>query len=318
MSEKTGNAISQMQAFAQALAHIMEDDPRVMVMTADLVGSCGLSDIEARFSETQQFVNVGIAEQNMIGIAAGLAKEGMLPYAYTFSAFNAMRACEQIRTDVFYNGLNVKVIGTHCGVSTGQAGSTHFSLEDMGIIRSMPGSVLVVPSDPVAAAKTAQVCHAYRGGMYVRLDRNPLPALYTAADAFAPGRGHVLKDGDDIALFVVGAATHAALEAAQAIEQETGKGVAVIDIYSVKPLDVALVQRYTQKCAMAFAIEEHNTHCGLYGALAECVCRTGARGPLYPIGIPDEYPHGNTVERLRQRLGLDAEGIMQSVIKYSA
>lgn len=131
MSEK----ISMMAAFAERLYARMAEDPRIRVMTADLVGSCALKKIEA--DHRDQFINVGIAEQNMVSIAAGLAHEGMIPFTYTFAAFHAMRSCEQVRTDVFYNEQNVKVIGTHCGVSTGQAGSTHFALEDIAILRGM-------------------------------------------------------------------------------------------------------------------------------------------------------------------------------------
>lgn len=124
----------------------------------------------------------------MVSIAAGLAHEGMIPFTYTFAAFHAMRSCEQVRTDVFYNEQNVKVIGTHCGVSTGQAGSTHFALEDIAILRGMPKSVVLVPSDPVSAAETADVAYQCPHGVYVRLDRNPAPTLYQAGDRFPSAR----------------------------------------------------------------------------------------------------------------------------------
>lgn len=309
MSEK----ISMMAAFAERLYARMAEDPRIRVMTADLVGSCALKKIEA--DHRDQFINVGIAEQNMVSIAAGLAHEGMIPFTYTFAAFHAMRSCEQVRTDVFYNEQNVKVIGTHCGVSTGQAGSTHFALEDIAILRGMPKSVVLVPSDPVSAAETADVAYQRPHGVYVRLDRNPAPALYQAGERFSIGKAHVLKDGADIVLFAAGTAVHAALEAAAMIESRENLSVAVVDLYSIKPLDVACVTRYAGKCRHAFTIEEHNVCGGVFGAVAECIVRTSRSCTLHPIAIEETYPHGNTVERARELLGLDADGITETVCR---
>lgn len=309
MSEK----ISMMAAFAERLYARMAEDPRIRVMTADLVGSCALKKIEA--DHRDQFINVGIAEQNMVSIAAGLAHEGMIPFTYTFAAFHAMRSCEQVRTDVFYNEQNVKVIGTHCGVSTGQAGSTHFALEDIAILRGMPKSVVLVPSDPVSAAETADVAYQRPHGVYVRLDRNPAPALYQAGERFSIGKAHVLKDGADIVLFAAGTAVHAALEAAAMIESRENLSVAVVDLYSIKPLDVACVTRYAGKCRHAFTIEEHNVCGGVFGAVAECIVRTSRGCTLHPIAIEETYPHGNTVERARELLGLDADGITETVCR---
>ena len=302
-----------MAAFAERLYARMAEDPRIRVMTADLVGSCALKKIEA--DHRDQFINVGIAEQNMVSIAAGLAHEGMIPFTYTFAAFHAMRSCEQVRTDVFYNEQNVKVIGTHCGVSTGQAGSTHFALEDIAILRGMPKSVVLVPSDPVSAAETADVAYQCPHGVYVRLDRNPAPTLYQAGERFSIGKAHVLKDGADIVLFAAGTAVHAALEAAAMIESRENLSVAVVDLYSIKPLDVACVTRYAGKCRHAFTIEEHNVCGGVFGAVAECIVRTSRDCILHPIAIEETYPHGNTVERAREVLGLDANGITETVCR---
>ncbi len=309
MSEK----ISMMAAFAERLYARMAEDPRIRVMTADLVGSCALKKIEA--DHRDQFINVGIAEQNMVSIAAGLAHEGMIPFTYTFAAFHAMRSCEQVRTDVFYNEQNVKVIGTHCGVSTGQAGSTHFALEDIAILRGMPKSVVLVPSDPVSAAETADVAYQCPHGVYVRLDRNPAPTLYQAGDRFSIGKAHVLKDGADIVLFAAGMAVHAALEAAAMIESRKNLSVVVVDLYSIKPLDETCVTYYAGKCRHAFTIEEHNVCGGVFGAVAECIVRTSRDCILHPIAIEETYPHGNTVERARELLGLDANGITETVCR---
>ncbi len=308
-----GMKVSMMEAFAERLYDLMNEDARVRVMTADLVGSCALKKITA--DHQSQFINVGIAEQNMVSIAAGLAHEGMIPFTYTFAAFHAMRSCEQVRTDVFYNEQNVKVIGTHCGVSTGQAGSTHFALEDIAILRGMPKSVVLVPSDPISAAETAGVAYQYPHGVYVRLDRNPAPTLYKAGEQFSIGKAHVLKDGTDVVLFAAGMAVHSALEAAAMIEDRESCSVAVVDLYSIKPLDEACVAHYAGKCRYAFTIEEHNVCGGVFGAVAECIVRMSRSCRLYPIAIEETYPHGNTVERARELLGLDANGITETVCR---
>ena len=306
--------ISMMAAFAGRLEQLAKSDPEIRVLTADLVGSCGLKEIER--NHPGQFINVGIAEQNMVGIAAGLAHEGMRPYTYTFAAFHSMRSCEQVRTDVFYNELNVKVIGTHCGVSTGFAGSTHFALEDIGIIRSIPKSIVLVPADPVSAEKTVDVAYGCEQGMYIRLDRNPLPAIYSPEESFAVGKAKVLKDGSDVVLFAVGAVVHSVLQAAEQIQKDTGKSVAVVDVYCVKPLDRDCILYYARNCRLAVTVEEHELCGGLFGAVSECIVQEAPGHCLFPIAIREVYPHGNTVERARELLGLDAGSIQKTVLDY--
>ena len=306
--------ISMMAAFAGRLEQLAKSDPEIRVLTADLVGSCGLKEIER--NHPGQFINVGIAEQNMVGIAAGLAHEGMRPYTYTFAAFHSMRSCEQVRTDVFYNELNVKVIGTHCGVSTGFAGSTHFALEDIGIIRSIPKSIVLVPADPVSAEKTVDVAYGCEQGMYIRLDRNPLPAIYSPEESFAVGKAKVLKDGSDVVLFAVGAVVHSVLQAAEQIQKDTGKSVAVVDVYCVKPLDRDCILYYARNCRLAVTVEEHELCGGLFGAVSECIVQEAPGHCLFPSAIREVYPHGNTVERARELLGLDAGSIQKTVLDY--
>ena len=306
--------ISMMAAFAGRLEQLAKSDPEIRVLTADLVGSCGLKEIER--NHPGQFINVGIAEQNMVGIAAGLAHEGMRPYTYTFAAFHSMRSCEQVRTDVFYNELNVKVIGTHCGVSTGFAGSTHFALEDIGIIRSIPKSIVLVPADPVSAEKTVDVAYGCEQGMYIRLDRNPLPAIYSPEESFAVGKAKVLKDGSDVVLFAIGAVVHSVLQAAEQIQKDTGKSVAVVDVYCVKPLDRDCILYYARNCRLAVTVEEHELCGGLFGAVSECIVQEAPGHCLFPIAIREVYPHGNTVERARELLGLDAGSIQKTVLDY--
>ena len=306
--------ISMMAAFAGRLEQLAKSDPEIRVLTADLVGSCGLKEIERNHPD--QFINVGIAEQNMVGIAAGLAHEGMRPYTYTFAAFHSMRSCEQVRTDVFYNELNVKVIGTHCGVSTGFAGSTHFALEDIGIIRSIPKSIVLVPADPVSAEKTVDVAYGCEQGMYIRLDRNPLPAIYSPEESFAVGKAKVLKDGSDVVLFAIGAVVHSVLQAAEQIQKDTGKSVAVVDVYCVKPLDRDCILYYARNCRLAVTVEEHELCGGLFGAVSECIVQEAPGHCLLPIAIREVYPHGNTVDRAREWLGLDAGSIQKTVLDY--
>ena len=308
MAEK----ISQMKAFAGELERISKSDKSVITMTADLVGSCSLNEIEKKLPE--QFINVGIAEQNMIGIAAGLAKEGFKPFCYTFAAFNSMRACEQIRTDIFYNGFNVKVVGTHCGLSTGQAGSTHFALEDIGIIRSMPDSIILIPADYIAAQKTMRLLYNTNHGAYVRLDRNPVEAVYSEEEEFKIGKAHVLRDGNDAVIFCAGVVTKEVLTAAEKMENMRGKAIAVVDLFSIKPVDAELVAQYVSRCKYAFTVEEHNISGGVYGAISECIAGMERKCPVFPIALNEIYPQGNTLERARERAGLTAEAIEERIM----
>ena len=304
---------AQMDACTDTLIRNMRIDERIMVLTADLVGSCRLNKIELEFPD--RFINVGIAEQNMMGIAAGLAREGMLPFVFSFSVFTSLRAADQLRTDIFYNGLNVKVVGTHSGVSTGQAGSTHFSLEDVGVVRSMPKSKIIVPADAVSTGKAVEALLRLKEPAYLRLDRNSLPVLYEQMDEFQIGKGIVLQTGKRRAVISMGSMVAVAKAAAKIVFKSTGEKIAVIDMHTVKPIDKDLVRLYSTCCSQIYTLEEHNIYGGLGSAVAEIIAGEGQPCRLYRLGIQDDYPKGGPVEAVRARLGLEAKQIADIIIE---
>lgn len=303
---------SQMEAHADKILEMMKTNEKIVVLTADLVGSCKLGKIEKEFPD--RFINVGIAEQNMVAMAAGLAHEGMIPFVHSFSVFTSLRSCEQVRTDLFYNELNVKVVGTHSGVSTGPAGSTHFSLEDIGVIRAMPKSTIVVPADSIAAEKAAESIAKVPYPVYIRLDRNPLTNIYDDTFEFQIGKGNVLSDGEEVVLFAAGITVSLCIEATRIIEEQTNISVAVIDMYTIKPIDKDLVERYISKCKYSFTVEEHNIYGGLGSAVAEVIAESGYSCKLMRMGIQDFYPMGGPIDYNREKLGLTANNIANTVM----
>lgn len=315
MQEKeTVSVQSQLEASALMLERLMETDDSIIVITADMAGSCKLKRIEQRFPE--RFINVGIAEQNMISIAAGLAHEGMKPFVHTFSVFSSLRACEQIRTDVFYNHANVKIIGTHCGMSTSQAGATHFSLEDIGVIRAMPESVMIAPADAISAAKYIELLYQTGAPAYVRLDRNPLPDLYKENYEAIIGRGQVLAAGSDIAVIAIGAALAEAVEAQKKLLERGGPAITVVDMPTIKPLDYELLKQLSENHSVFITVEEHNIYGGLGSAVGQAAAELGLGIRLKCIGIPDCYPQGNPVSYNRALYGLDSKSIQSVVTEF--
>ncbi|HHV10103.1 MAG TPA: transketolase family protein [Clostridiales bacterium] len=310
---KTNTMHSQLEASALMLEHLMETDDSIIVMTADLVGSCKLSKIEQRFPE--RFINVGIAEQNMMSIAAGLAHEGMKLFVHTFSVFATLRACEQMRTDLFYNGANVKVVGTHCGVSTGPAGSTHFSVEDIGVVRAMPKSTVISPSDAPSAAAFIQLLAKTTEPAFIRLDRNPLPDIYDEGYEAVIGKGHILAHGKNIAVIATGSTVTAALEAQKHLNEKGGPKISIVDMPTIKPLDKTLLKQLADDHNVFITVEEHNVYGGLGSAVGQAIAEMGLGVRLHCLGIPDCYPSGNPVEYNRSLLGIDSLGIEATVMK---
>ena len=311
VSAKAAPMQSQMTASADALEQLMQTDTKIVVMTADLVSSCKLSNIEHRFPE--RFINVGIAEQNMVSIAAGLAKEGMKPFVHTFSVFASLRACEQIRTDVFYNDMNVKIVGTHGGMSTGAAGPTHYSLEDIGVVSAMPGSVVIVPADGPSTAAFIRKLAVTEGPAYIRLDRNPLANLYVEDCEMAVGVGNVLAQGKGIVVIAIGAAVSEALLARRCLMETTGITITVVDMPTIKPFDQALLQQLSQQHSRCITVEEHNLYGGLGSAVGLTIAQLGLNMRLKCLAIPDCYPRGNPPSRNRELYGLDCKGIIKAV-----
>lgn len=300
-----GDMISNRKAYGRALVSLGEKNPNVVVLEADLGKSTHTYLFGERFPD--RYFQVGIAEANMMGIAAGLAAAGKIPYASTFCVFASMRACEQVRNSIAYPRLNVKIVATNAGIEIGADGVTHQAIEDIAIMRAIPNVAVVVPSDPVVTAKVVHLAADFEGPMYVRLGRQPTPTLYSDDLKLEIGKAITVKEGDTVTLVAVGNMVWRALAAAEIL---AGEGVAarVLDMYTVKPIDVATLVKAAEETGCIVTAEDHNVLGGLGGAVAE-VLSSESPVPLVRVGLQDTFAQSGDPDELLQFYGLTAEHI---------
>ncbi len=284
----------------------------IYLLTANL-GFRLFDDFKKAFPE--RFIDVGVAEGNMIGIASGMAMSGKNVYCYSMVPFLIMRSYEQIRVDVAYHNLNVKLIGVGSGFTYGLEGFTHFGIEDMALMRAMPNMNVVVPAGAEDSEHLVKISYDFPGPLYIRLGRvNPL-FKYPGKYSFKIGQGIVVQEGRDIALFAIGDMVY---EAQQTIELLKNKGIsaALINMHTLKPLDVSLIKKYARFCSNIFTLEEHSVIGGLGSAVAEVLTEVGYKGRFQRIGIPEKMLdiHGTSLY-LREKYGLVAERISQKILK---
>ena len=299
--------------FGVVILDAMTSVDNVMVLTADLAISAGLERFRA--AHPDKFLNVGIAEQNMIGIAAGLAKEGFNTFATTFSNFAAARSYEQIRVHLGYMGLNVKVIGLAGGVALGLLGHTHCGVEDLALMRAVPGLTVVAPADGAEIVKTIYALIKYQGPVFVRLTgaaNNPV--VYTNDYNFEIGKAVRLRMGTDVGLFACGTMVHESLVAASELESQ-GISVSVVNMHTLKPLDTDAIDEVCSTVSLLVTVEEHSIVGGLGGAIAEYTAgRGGAPRQLF-IGLPDAPVHFGEYKQLLQKYGLTGKQIADTLLK---
>ena len=303
----SGGMFDCRNAYVEALEALAADDSRIVAVVNDSVGSSKLGKFRERFPT--RLINVGIAEQNMIGVGAGLANGGKVPFVSGASCFLTGRALEQIKADCAYSNANVKLCGISSGVAYGELGPTHHSIEDLAWLRAMKGLTVIVPADPWETAEAIRWAAHHQGPVFIRISRMPVPALPRPADAtFEVGKAEVLRDGNDIALIACGTLVHHALAAAGTLAAE-GVEARVINMATVAPLDVEAVIAAAGTGAIVTA-EEHVVRGGLGGAVAECVVEQRPV-PMRILGFPGFLPTGSA-EWLMQQHGLDAAGIAQA------
>jgi transketolase len=291
-------------AYVRAVEELAGRDARVVAVVNDSVGSSKLGGFKERFPD--RLVNVGIAEQTMVGVGAGLANGGKVPFVSAASCFLTARALEQIKADVAYSGANVKLCGISSGVAYGELGPTHHSIEDVAWLRTMGTITVLVPSDPWETAEAIKAAAAHEGPVFVRISRMPVPELERAANArFVIGQAETLREGGDVALLANGVMVHRALVAAEALARD-GVAARVVNISSMSPLDVDAVLAAAATGAIV-TVEEHSVRGGLGGAVAEIVA-TRYPCPMRILGFPDFLPTGSA-DWLMQQHGLTAEGI---------
>ncbi len=306
------NSMTQAEIYGHVLCELGEENPNIVGLSADLAKSTKIGLFGDRFPE--RFFNVGIAEQNMFGVAAGLAKAGLLPFVSTMAAFASMRACEQVRTDICYQNLDCKIIATHGGISFGTAGSTHNALEDLAIMRAMPNMTVIVPADGIETANAVRACVDYPGPVYIRVGRGFEPTYYEAEDyGFEIGKAVELSPGTDITIIACGVTVLQAAEAARVLKEEDGLSVRVLNLHTIKPLDEAAILKAVTETRRIITFEDHSVIGGLGTAVADVIAASGKGCAFEKVGIPDEFSLVGYPEDLYAHYKLDTNGIIDRV-----
>lgn len=292
--------IATRDAYGQTLAELGEENNNIVVLDADLSGSTKTSTFAKKFPE--RFFNMGIAEANMVGTAAGLAATGKIPFLSTFAIFAVGRAWEQVRQSVAYPGANVKIVATHGGVTVGEDGGSHQSVEDIAIMRAVPNMTVIVPADGPETSRAIRAAAAYKGPVYVRLGRNKVPTVTPDDVPFEIGKGVQLAGGTDVTFVTTGLMTGQAVAAAEALKAE-GVSARVVHLATVKPLDGEILLKAARETGAIVTAEEHSIVGGLGGAVAEFLgehCPT----PMKRVGLNDRFGTSGKAEELLKYFGL--------------
>lgn len=293
--------------YADALLELGEKDPCVVVMDADLAASTQTYRFKEKFPS--RFFDCGVAEQNLMGTAAGLATTGKIVFASTFAIFASGRAYDQVRNTIAHSKLNVKICATHGGITVGEDGASHQSVEDIALMRVIPNMKVIVPADYFEAREATRVAAEIPGPVFIRLGRIKAPVIFDEGYAFEFGRARVLRPGRDISIFTCGLMTHQSLLAAEILAGE-GLDAEVVHLSTIKPLDAAGVLTSVKKTGRALSVEEHSVIGGLGGALAELLS-TEMPVRLQRMGVPDVFGTSGTSEELLEHFGLAPRHIAQ-------
>ena len=297
-------------AYGKALAELIVENPKVIVLDADLSKSTKTADAKAVCPE--RHVNVGIAEANMMGIAAGLATCGNIVYASSFAMFAAGRAYEQVRNSIGYTHLNVKICATHAGITLGEDGASHQSIEDIALMRSIPGMTVLQPSDDIETKQMIKAISDFEGPCYVRLGRSAVETVNSNEYKFELGKGVVLREGKDITLIATGMMVQEAMKASTLLAEQ-GIEVSVINIHTIKPLDETLILDYAKKSKLVVTCEEHSKFGGLGSAVAETLSKNHPT-KMAMVAVNDTFGESGTPAALIEKYGLTAKDIYNTVM----
>ena len=292
--------------FGDEIVELGKENSSILVVDVDIGKSCKTGAFRKALPE--QYLNVGIAEQNAAGVAAGLATCGKIPFVVTYAAFGSMRMCEMIRQEICYPHLNVKIACSHGGVTPANDGASHQSIEDMGILRTIPNMTVIMPADYWAARKLVRAAAQFDGPVYLRFTRDAIPVIYDEKDTFEIGKANLLKDGKDVAIIANGDTVRLALEAAQVLSQK-GISARVLDMHTIKPLDTAAVAACISEIGKIITVEDHNILNGLGSAVADVVAESG-NAVLRRVGIQDQFGMSAPYDRLLAMNGITTENIV--------
>lgn len=305
--------IATRESYGKALAEFGAQYPNLVVLDADLANATKTQVFQKAYPD--RHIDCGIAECNMMGIAAGLSTVGKIPFASSFAMFAAGRAYEQVRNSIGYPHMNVKIGATHAGITVGEDGASHQCLEDLALMRVIPGMVVINPSDDVEAKAAVKAALDYVGPVYLRFGRAAVPVINDTPDyKFEIGKGVVLREGTDVTIVATGICVSASLEAAQKLAEE-GISAEVINIHTIKPLDEELIKASARKTGKVVTAEEHSTIGGLGSAVCEALCNE-APVPVCRIGVNDVFGESGTAAQLIVKYGLDGDGIHVKVKEF--
>jgi len=305
------STMTSREIYGRTLAELAKSDDRIVALPADLEKSTALNKFGEVFPE--RVFNVGIAEQNLMGAAAGMAKTGLIPFASTFAIFACMRGGEQIRTDIAYQNLPVKIIATHAGISFGHAGTTHHCTEDFAIMRAIPNMTVICPADGIETSRAVRACMEINGPVYMRIGRGFEPPCYENEEYdFRIGKAVTMREGKDLTIIACGIAVLQSLNAAKTLAEE-GIDVRVVNMHTIKPLDREAVIFAAKETGKILVVEEHNVLGGLGDAVASVIAEEGIACDFKKHGLQDCFSVIGYAEDLYAHYGLDANGIADRV-----
>ncbi|MGI6037434.1 MAG: transketolase family protein [Limnochordia bacterium] len=300
--------------YGEALLQLVESNDQVVVLDADVAKSTRTNWVQEKFP--QRFIDMGIAEQDMIGTAAGLALAGMIPYVSTYGVFLAGRGWDQIRTTVCYTDLNVKFGGAHGGISVGPDGATHQALEEVALMRVLPNMTVIVPCDAEETRKATLAAAAIDGPVYLRFGREAVPVVTDEATPFTVGKANLCRQGKDVTVIANGPLVYEALVAAENLAEE-GIDVRVINMHTVKPLDGEMILQAAQETGAIVTAEEHQIYGGLGGAVAELLAQKHPT-PMELVGIRDTFGESGKPEELMGKYGLTSSHVVEAIRRVLA
>ena len=302
--------IANRTAYGKAVHDAAAENENIVIVDADCIGPLNYADFARDFPE--RFIECGIAEQNMVSIASGIASCGKTVFVGSFAVFPTMRALDQVRNQVCYNNFDVKIIGTHCGVETGFDGATHQSIEDLAIMRSIPRMRVLAPSSPIMTEKLTKLIAETYGPFYMRFGKNPIEELYDSSDVFEIGGSKRLRDGKDITIMAHGRMVGRALAAADVLGRE-GISVRVCDMYSLKPLDTDQVDAAASETNCILTVEDHSVIGGLGSAVCEYLADKKTSCRIYRHGMKDQFGRSGRSDDLFELFGLTEKEIVSKV-----
>ncbi|MBC7333470.1 MAG: transketolase family protein [Actinobacteria bacterium] len=298
---------STRDAYGEVLVSLGVENPKIVVVDADVSKATRTSLFARQFPE--RFFNVGVAEQNLMGVAAGLSLTGLIPIASTFAVFATGRAFDQVRNTIAYGNCNVKIVATHGGITVGEDGASHQSIEDIALMRVLPNMKVIVPADAFEVEKALRAAVRIYGPVYIRLGRVPVPTVTSKCSHFEIGRANVLRDGSDLAILATGIMVSESLKAAEILSSE-GVESAVINVHTIKPLDRETVLETAKRCGALITAEEHSIVGGLGSAVAELLS-TECWVALGMVGVKDTFGESGSPKELMKKYGITAGDIVE-------